>query len=69
MINQTILKEEFNIRYSMAGYEFDLREKIWNLKRGVIINLSFLDDFLEKFIMKVSFILFLILHRYTNQSQ
>ncbi|MBC5099489.1 site-specific integrase [Klebsiella variicola] len=48
MINQTILKEEFNIRYSMAGYEFDLREKIWNLKRGVIINLSFLDDFLEK---------------------
>ncbi|EGC8750729.1 hypothetical protein H9079_004806, partial [Salmonella enterica] len=48
MINQTILKEEFNIRYSMAGYEFNLRENLWNLKRNVIINLSFMDGFLEK---------------------
>lgn len=48
MINQKILKEEFNIRFSVAGYEFDLRKNIWNLKRGVIINLSYVYDFLDK---------------------
>ncbi|VTM22094.1 Phage integrase family [Raoultella terrigena] len=48
MINQTVLKEEFYIRYSMAGYEFDLRNEIWHLKKNFTINLSFLHDVLDK---------------------
>ncbi|HEC2584908.1 TPA: hypothetical protein R2K58_001452, partial [Raoultella ornithinolytica] len=48
MINQTVLKEDFYIRYSMAGYEFDLRNEIWHLKKNLTINLSFLHNVLDK---------------------
>lgn len=48
MINQKMLTDNSYIKYSVAGYEFDIRNDIWNLKKSVAINFSYIHEYLEK---------------------
>ncbi|HBK4691818.1 TPA: site-specific integrase [Serratia marcescens] len=48
MNNLAVLKGEYYVKYSKAGYAFDIRKDIWQLTRNVKINFSFMYDCLDK---------------------